>query len=236
LIKRTNCKREGTEMSCEDLNAIDPLKKQPIEGVPSEGLSPMDPPDAYAPPSVEKIDVADLHPFLRTLVDEHDPVEEQVELFEAALLSFQSDGPSREANAKIRDFFHFFDHEFVPHSRNEERFLFPLLHRRLIEVGEHSRGEAPTTAVDMLENDHTEALQLAAVVFNFFGVASRLPDENSRLLVLDAAIEQGKSLVELLKLHIFRENEVVFPLAAKHLTEQELETVARQTLADAAPC
>ena len=40
-------------MNCGDLNAIDPLKKQPTEGVSSEGLSPMDPPDAYQPPSVE---------------------------------------------------------------------------------------------------------------------------------------------------------------------------------------
>ncbi len=221
-------------MNCGDLNAIDPLKKQPTEGVSSEGLSPMDPPDAYQPPSVENIALEDLHPFLRSIVEEHGPVEKQVELFEAALLSFQTDGPSREANEKIREFFHFFDHEFVPHSRNEERFLFPLLHRRLIEVGEHSQGGAPTTAVDMLENDHTEALQLAAVVFNFLGVASRLPDENSRLLVLDAAIEQGKSLVELIKLHIFRENEVVFPLAAKNLTSEELDTIADQTDSDSA--
>ena len=47
----------------------------------------MDPPNAYAPPSVEQVDLEDLHPFLRTLVDEHGPFEKQIELFEAALVS-----------------------------------------------------------------------------------------------------------------------------------------------------
>ncbi len=219
-------------MSCNDQNTVDPLKKQPTEGTPTEGLSPMDPPDAYSPPNMEKIAREDLHPFLRTLVEEHDPIEKQLELFEAALLSFQTDGPNREANDKIRDFFHFFDHEVIPHNRSEERLLFPVLHRRLIEVGEHSQGETPTTAIDMLEDDHTVALQLAAVVFNFLGVASRLPDDNSRLLVLDAALQQGKTLVEMLKLHIFRENEVVVPLAAKHLSNEQLDSLALQGQAD----
>ncbi len=214
-------------MDAEHLNAVDPVSKQPTAPEGTQGLSPMDPPDAYAPPSVEKIDLADMHPFLRELIEEHTPAEKKIASLEENLLSFQKNGPSREANDKIGEFFQYFDNELVPHNRREERALFPLLHKRLIEKGEHSGGEVATTAIDMLEDDHTASLQLAAVVFNFFGVASRLPDDNSRLLVMDAAIEQGKTLVEMLKLHIFRENEIVFPLAAKYLTTAELDEIAQ---------
>ena len=75
----------------------------------------------------------------------------------------------------------------------------------------------------MMEADHVSVLQLASVVFTLFGLSVRLPDKNSRLVVLDMAIEQGKSLVETLKLHVFREEHIVFPLAQKYLSHEELD-------------
>ncbi|NIT60223.1 MAG: hypothetical protein GWN00_29655 [Aliifodinibius sp.] len=58
-------------------------------------------------------------------------------------------------------------------------------------------------------------------------MASRLPDASSRTLVLDAALEQGKTIVELLRLHIFREDNVVFPLAVKYLSNDELKMMEK---------
>src|SRR3990167_10647772 len=178
------------------LRRIDPLQKQPERGLESgKGLSPMDPPDAYAPPSVEPVPAAELHPFLRKFRDEHLPFMEELNAFEAAILSIQKAGYTREADAKLRHFFHYFDQEFSPHSRREEATLFPLLRERLIASGEHGSGSAPATATEVMEDEHAKAMQLAAVVVNFLGLVFRLPDERSGMVVLDAALEQGKNLV-----------------------------------------
>ncbi len=206
------------------LNQVDPLRKQPEKGLDDgQDLSPMDPPDAYAPPSLAPVAAAEMHPFLRKFRDEHVPFMEELNAFEETILSIQKTGFTKGSDAKLRHFFHFFDQEFTPHSRREEATLFPLLHERLIADGEHSKGEVPTTAIDLMEDEHAKAMQLAAVVLNFLGLAFRLPDERSRLIVLDAALEQGKNLVELLRLHIFREDNVVFSLAHRLISRAEFD-------------
>ena len=164
-----------------------------------------------------------LHPFLRKFVDEHIPFMEELNAFEAAILSIQKTGYSRESDARLRQFFHFFDHEFSHHHRREEAILFPQLHERLIAHGEHGRGDIPATATNLMQDEHAKALQLAAVIVNFLGLVFRLPDAKSGMVVLDAALEQGKNLVELLRLHIFRENNVVFPLAQRLISAAEFD-------------
>ncbi len=211
-------------MSTHILNRIDPLRKQVQSGMDgAQGLSPMDPPDAYAPSGVEPVPAAELHPFLRKFRDEHVPFMEELNAFEEAILSIQKNGYTKESDAKLRQFFHFFDHEFTPHSRREEATVFPLLRERLIAAGEHGKGSVPTTATDLMEDEHAKALQLAAVVVNFLGLVFRLPDERSGMIVLDAALEQGKNLVELLRLHVFREDNVVFSLAHRLITRAEFD-------------
>ncbi|MDP3980777.1 MAG: hypothetical protein Q8Q33_05125, partial [Chlamydiota bacterium] len=106
--------------------------------------------------------------------------------------------------------------------------LFPILTKKLIETGEHSHGPNPTTAVDVMEDDHLKAIQLTAVIFNFFKLASQLGDPVSRNLVMDAAIEQSYQLIELLRLHIFREDTIIFPLAHQTIETQELNQLHLQ--------
>lgn len=210
-------------MDTQTLNQIDPLKKQPEEGLGGEGLSPIDPPDAYAPPGMTKVSPEEMHPFLRSLMSEHVPFLEELQSFEEAILSIQKTGFTKESDVSLRHFFHYFDEEFVPHSRREEAALFPLLHERLIVSGEHSKSESPTTAVDLMLDEHLKAVQLAAVALNFLGLAFRLSDEKSRLIVLDAALEQCKNLVELLRLHVFREDNIVFCLAHRLISRSEFD-------------
>ena len=211
-------------MSVHSLNRIDPLRKQAERGLDGgQGLSPMDPPDAYAPPSSEPVPAADMHPFLSKFVDEHVSFMGELNAFEEAIHSIQKDGYTKESDAKLRRFFHYFDHEFNPHHRREESTLLPLLRERLIASGEHGKGEDPATAIDVMEDEHAKALQLAAVVLNFLGLVFRLPDERSGMVVLDAALEQGRNLVELLRLHVFREDNVVFPLAHRLISGIEFD-------------
>src|SRR3972149_3909486 len=128
-------------MEVHKLNRIDPLRKQAERGLDvTQGLSPMDPPDAYAPASIAPVPVEALHPFLRKLRDEHVPFMEELNAFEAAILSIQKAGYTKEADAKLRHFFHYLDQEFPPPRRREEATLFPLLRERLIASGEHGSG------------------------------------------------------------------------------------------------
>ena len=214
------------------LNRIDPLRKQAERGLEhGKGLSPMDPPDAYAPPNLEPVPAQALHPFLRRFRDEHVPFMQELQAFEEAILSIQEKGYTRESDARLRHFFHFFDHAFAPHHRREEAFLFPLLRERLIASGEHGAGRAPATATDVMEDEHAKAMQLAAVVVNFLGLVFRLPDEKSGMIVLDAALEQGKNLAELLRLHVFREDNVVFTLAHRLISTAEFDQLQSKAAA-----
>ena len=213
-------------MEVHKLNRMDPLHRQADRGLDvAHGLSPMDPPDAYAPAGIEPVPVEALHPFLRKFRDEHVPFMNELNAFEAAVLSIKNNGYTKEADAKLRHFFQYFDREFVPHSRREEATLFPLLRQRLIASGEHGSGSVPATATEVMEDEHAKAMQLAAVVVNFLGLVFRLPDERSAMIVLDAALEQGKSLVELLRLHVFREDNIVFSLAHRLIAAAEFDAI-----------
>lgn len=206
------------------LQRIDPVARQAQHSmVALDGLSPMDPPDAYAPPAIEAVAPEDMHPFLRGLLEEHAPFLAEVDAFEAAIIAIQKSGYTRVEDGRLRHFFNYLDEEFIPHNRREEAQLFPLLKQRLLAAGEHAPGSDPDTPVDLMQDEHIKAVQLAAVVLNFLGLAFRFPDEKTRLIVLDAALEQARFLVELLRLHVFREDNVVFPLAHQLISAAEFE-------------
>ena len=217
-------------MDLKKLQKTDPLKRSAEKQTDAPEFSPMDPPDAYAPPGVEEVPYDEMPKVLQNLMDDHKAFKTPLKNFEEALGKLREKGltPDKEVDESLRNFFSFLDDQMVGHELKEEKILFPLLRERLIEKGEHGAGDAPTTAVDMLEDDHSKVMQLAAVTFNFLGLAARLPDPRSRAIVLDAALEQGKTLAEILRLHMFREDSVVFPLAAKHLTDQEFDDLEQR--------
>ena len=190
--------------------------------------SPMDPPDAYKPQGVEPVPYEELHPVLQLFMDEHKTTLKKNEELEATLIEIRKEGITRERNKKLGEFFGFMDDKIVLHNLKEERVLFPLIHDRMIDNGEHGTGPIPDTAVDMLENDHIKMMELATLTFSLLGITSRIVDPVSNALLLDTAIEQGLSLVELLRLHVFREDNVVFPLAHKYLTAGDYEKIAHQ--------
>ncbi len=205
------------------LRETDPLKRMVEKQTQQEEFSPMNPPDPYAPPAMESIPYEALPAFLQQLVDEHRRCREELKAFEQVLHRLKEVGlrRDREVEQGLQRFFRFLDEHIVPHNTKEEKRLFPPLQECLLEAGEHSKGPSPTTAVDMLEDDHLKLMQLAAVTFNFLGLAARLPDPASQALTLDAAIEQGQAMVEVLRLHMFREENVVFPRAIEQLSAEE---------------
>ena len=200
----------------------DPVKRFVDKDV-EEGFSPMNPPDAYTPPATEAVAREDMSEFLHGLMDEHALLRERLDSLEAVLNAIAEQGVTRAADEGLREFFQGFDSTFLAHQQKEERALFPELARRLLESGEHSRGTQVFTGVDLMQNEHLKVVQLVAVVFNLFGLSVRLPDARSRAVVLDLAIAQGRTLVETLRLHMFREDTTIFPLAHTHIDRATLD-------------
>ena len=186
--------------------------------------SPMDPPEAYdAEYTKPELAYAEMNKGLQTLMDEHKAAIIEIEKFEAALLELKTSGyrMTREINDALSTFFQYFDNHILEHNRKEEKYLFQLLHERMIETGESSKEPIPQTAVDLMEDDHIKFIQLAGLTFNFLGLAVRLPDETSKILTFDVAFNSGVELIELLKLHIFREDNTLFPIAQKLISLDE---------------
>jgi len=208
-------------LDLKELNKVDPLLRNAEKSMTEEAYSPMDPPEALTPPSSEEIGYDEMHPFLQSLMDEHASFSKALDAFEVILTELVEDGMTRERHAGITEFFRRYDEDIIAHNQLEEKRLFPLLQKRLLASGEHSNGPDAHTSVDMLEDDHAKFMQLAAITFSFFGLAGRLPDSASAAITLDAAMHQAKALVELLRIHIFREDNVVFPAAQRHITSEE---------------
>lgn len=213
------------------LKEIDPVKGNPEkeDAVIESENSPMDPPGAYDEQSVNKITDEELDECLKLFVKEHDEAKEVISVFEKALIEFKKEGYklNEVVNEGFKSFFTFFDDELLPHNRKEEKTLFPILNKRLKESEEHSPGDNPMTAIDMMEDDHVKFIQLGTLTFNLLGLAARFRDEQSRTFTYDVAFNNGMELVELLKLHIFREDTTLFPLAQKYLNKNEFVEILK---------
>lgn len=212
------------------INSTDPLKRMVEKESGGEEYSPMDPPDAYAPPTLDAIPYEEMHVCLQKFMDEHTQAKNELETFEKSLIAFKKSGwqHDRETEKNFSSFFNYMDNQMVKHHLKEEKVLFPVLQKKLIENEEHSKGTFPKTAIDMLEDDHLKTMQHLTLMFNFISLATRLPDIASRALTFDVAAEQGFALIELLKLHIFREENVVFPKANKYIDGTEFDRMLKQ--------
>jgi|TARA_R110000787_G_C13401448_1_gene443423 hemerythrin-like domain-containing protein len=212
-----------------ELKTSDPVKANAEKdefSIESE-LSPMDPPDAYSTLAQLKNEDVPFNDALNVFVEEHKELSKIINDFEKALSAFKEAQYviNDEINNSFKQFFDFFDNNLLPHNRKEEKILFPILNKALLANNEHGTGEEPITAVDLMEDDHIKFIQLGALTFNLLGLAPRYRDEQARMFTYDVAYNNAKELVELLKLHIFREDNTLFPLAQKFLSKEELKTI-----------
>ncbi len=212
------------DLDLKNLNKQDPLKRMVERQNKTEEFSPMDPPDAFQPPALDEVKYEDMHPLIQALMDEHKACNKVINAFENTLNSLHKDGFSKNILEGINDFFSFFDESIIEHNRKEDDTIFADLNTILYQKEEFSTG-TQKTVVDLMEDDHIKMLQLAAISFNLFGLVTRVPDEGSGLVILDLAIEQSKALVEMLKLHIFREDHVIFPIANNYLSTEVLDAM-----------
>lgn len=190
-----------------------------------EERSPMNPPAAYRPQNIETVPYEKMSPFLQSLIDEHKVFVNVLSKFEEALINWRKNNWifTDEIDFGLKQFFSFFDEKVPLHNQKEEKKLFPLLQKILIETGEHNSKDTSYTGISLMEDEHIKVAQAAAIVFNFLGLGSRLPDKRSQEITFEAAFEQGIAIVETMKLHIFREENILFPQAMELFTSSEFE-------------
>ncbi|MBN1300639.1 MAG: hemerythrin domain-containing protein [Melioribacteraceae bacterium] len=205
-----------------NISKDDPLKRI-VEKNSGEELSPFDPPDAYDPPNLETVPYYKLDPFLQELVDEHKAFTDVLNDFESALLKWRENNWQfdKEIDGKFKNFFNFIDEKVPAHNQKEEKDLFPLLNKKLIDIGEHNPKDSSLTGIKIMEDEHIKVAQAAAIVFNFLGLGSRLPDQRSREITFQSAFEQGIAIIETMRLHIFREENILFKQAMKLFDKEE---------------
>jgi len=189
--------------------------------------SPMDPPAAYDLHKPLSVPFEQLSEPLKVLVKEHEQFLSRLDSFESALMLFKEQNFSMTPSTSVafRKFFQFFDEEVHKHNAKEEKALFPVLKPLLIKSGECSTGTYPRTATDLMEEDHIKVLQSVTLIFNFLGIGKQLKDLESRNTVFHYAVEQGRDVIETMRLHIFKENQVLFPLAEKLIPRDQLDSI-----------
>lgn len=224
ILKRNQERENSNRENDKKIPKKQPVSKQDGRWLNDIENSPMDPHEEEGKLTMEKEDISDA---VKILMDEHSEVLKVIEEFEKGIVSYKKNGYilKDEINESFSKFFKCLDDELYPHNRKEEKTLFPILNKRLIQAGEHSSGKKKLTAIDVMEDDHVKFIQLGALSFNLLGLSTRLVDDRSRIFVLDTAYDISRELVELLKLHIYREDETLFPLAQKYLSKEELETI-----------
>ncbi len=197
--------------------------KRDVEKESLEKLSPMKPPDPYSINNIEQIEYEKLHPFLQELVDEHKAFTKVLDAFEEALISWRKNEWvfNDSIDAGLKQFFISFDEKVPLHNQKEEKKLFPLLHKKLIETGEHNSKDPSFTAINLMEDEHIKIAQAVALVFNFLGLGSRLSDQKSREITFESAFNQGIAVVETFRLHIHREENVLFPQAMQLFSDSD---------------
>ena len=192
-----------------------------------EEITPMNPPDAYSLKNIEVIPYEKLHPFLQKLIDEHKAFTNVLSKFEEAMISWRKNNWifTDAIDVGLKQFFTFFDGNVPKHNEKEEKIFFPMLHKKLIESGEHNSTDDSFTGINLMEDEHIKVAQAAAIVFNFLGLGSRLPDKRSQEITFEAAFDQGIAIIETMKLHIFREENILFPQAMKLFTNDDLTSL-----------
>ncbi len=186
------------------------------------GVSPYSPPDTYNPPKADDdVPYEKHHPFIQNLIDEHKVVSDKLTEFEETLAMMKDGKVDRKIDKRLQAFFEYFDDELRTHNLNEEKVFFPILSKMMDKDGNHSNGLDKFNSIDILEDEHSKFLQMAAVTFNLFALFSRIPDVKSRIIVLDAAIEESRAFVELVRAHIFREETIVFSYAYRNFSDED---------------
>ena len=150
---------------------------------------------------------------IECLLREHDEGMKHLAILENAADYIKTHGFSVEAFNQIGESIRFIDAEIRRHNEKEEQYLFPLLERHL---------NGPSK---VMRNEH----RLLWGEFNRLQTCVHDIEEGRvRGSSITELIQLSKTIVDLLRNHIEKENKVLFPMAKQVLTDGEYETLREE--------
>ncbi len=140
------------------------------------------------------------------LENEHDEVLARLQELEDAVTSITCKGFSGESFAHIAKVIRFFNTDFRKHDRGEEKVLFPLIEARLAGSTASYRSEHRQlwSAFDRLQRS-VQDVEMSKV----HGSTIR------------EIIDASKVIIDLLRSHVAREDDELFPLAKKVFLQED---------------
>lgn len=190
-------------------------------------LSPMSPPnldEIIIPKSLKKTEQCHL---ISKLKSEHIELISLIKKLQTSLTEIeQSKEIGREQAKVIASFLDYMSDDFIEHNEEEEKILFPILREVFIRIGETNNNfGAAYNPIDILESEHTQVMQLIAVINNNATLMRKMVEKTDRVTVLDSFIQHSKMALNILESHIVREDQIVFTLALNHLTQEEIKAI-----------
>ena len=142
---------------------------------------------------------------IEILMAEHEAGLSQLAELDKAILFIEANGFDDESISKIKIAISFINDEIRFHNEKEEIHLFPLL-------AKHVTG--PTM---VMEHEHRE-------LWDAFTKLKILMEQNDKIyfeLNKENIVNTSKFIIELLSSHIYKENNILFPMAKNSLTKEE---------------
>src|ERR1043166_235634 len=150
--------------------------------------------------------------LIEVLLEEHAETIENLTRLQHATEYIRTNGFSFEAFMQIGKALRFIGIEIKHHNEKEEKFLFPLM------------DNYPGTNPQELRNEHRELRKLYTRLLE--GVED-VEEGRLHANTVREILETSKALIEHLRSHIAKENEILFPMAKRLLSKSELEELEK---------
>jgi hemerythrin-like domain-containing protein len=148
---------------------------------------------------------------LKILLQEHQDGLGHLARLEQAAESIQANGFSAEAIEEIIEAVRWMNNDVREHIVIEERYLFPAIERHGSDLP------------DSMRNDHHE---LRGAFSQFLEIVQEIERGRMRGSSIHEIVQISLHIVTIMRSHIARENELLFPLAKRLLSVEELNIVA----------
>jgi hemerythrin-like domain-containing protein len=157
------------------------------------------------------------------LIECHDHILARLSVFRRSLQAIEKHGlvgfVSERENMKT--LFDFIDDSISLHARDEEEGLFPQLRPKL--KTKFPQLGAEETQVDVSEKEHRMVVEAEARMKQLIPFIERDIPSAGVSILLREFLDRGSWLIQAYQHHIWKENNLLFPLAAQFLTGEKKE-------------
>lgn len=161
---------------------------------------------------------------IEELMECHQHVLKQLEALERAGKEVSEKGLSDEARSIYSKFFDFANTSLALHTRDEEQALFPLLTPRICA---HACGaHGGVTPVEVMMSNHKDVHAAIDVIRTLLELAKKSEDRE-KLFASEIAVKTG-FIVETMRDHIWKEDNVLYAIARQAMPAEELTEVGEK--------